>query len=161
MAEPTSSEPETMLTVDQAAARLGVSRATVFAMIRRGELGAVPSERTRAVPLAAVETHAAGIGRTGGNDPRRSAPPAPLPLEALEAIRSEVAALRSEVAALRQERAELPMLLTVEQTADLLGISTTMVRNEVRSGGLPSVLLGRARRIRRSDLERYVDALTG
>lgn len=38
---------------------------------------------------------------------------------------------------------ELPLVLTVPQVADLLGISEQTVRNEAREGRLPAVRAGR------------------
>ena len=47
--------------------------------------------------------------------------------------------------------------LTVAQVADELGISTKHVRRAITAGELPVHRFGRAVRIARDDLERYVD----
>lgn len=47
-------------TVEQTAEALGVSRATVHAMLRRGELRAVPTGAARCVVAADLEQHLAG-----------------------------------------------------------------------------------------------------
>lgn len=50
-------------------------------------------------------------------------------------------------------------LYTVEQAAALLGIGRTKVYELVSSGRLPSVTIGRSRRIRRSALRVYISSL--
>jgi excisionase family DNA binding protein len=48
------------------------------------------------------------------------------------------------------------MLLTVEETATQLRIARRRVFEMIRDGSLPSVKIGRSRRIRSSDLAAYV-----
>jgi excisionase family DNA binding protein len=51
------------------------------------------------------------------------------------------------------------LLLTVEEAGDLLGCGRTLVYGLMRTGEIPSVLVGRLRRIRRGDLERFAARL--
>lgn len=48
-------------------------------------------------------------------------------------------------------------LLTVRRVADLLGVSEPTVRSLVKHGELPVVGIGRARRVPRADLRRFVE----
>lgn len=52
------------------------------------------------------------------------------------------------------------LLLTVDQAADLLGIGRTFAYHLISVGQWPTVKLGRLRRIRRSDLEVWLDTQT-
>ncbi len=52
-----------------------------------------------------------------------------------------------------------PMLLTVEETAAELRIARRRVFEMIRDGQLPSVKIGKSRRIRRDDLVAYVAKL--
>jgi excisionase family DNA binding protein len=49
-----------------------------------------------------------------------------------------------------------PLLLTYEQAAEELGVTTRYVEQLARDGAFPVVRLGRLRRIDVTDLERYV-----
>jgi excisionase family DNA binding protein len=51
------------------------------------------------------------------------------------------------------------MLLTVEETATQLRIARRRVFEMIRDGSLPSVKIGRSRRIRSADLAEYVAGL--
>lgn len=51
------------------------------------------------------------------------------------------------------------VLLTVEETAERLGVGRTMVFRLLRSGALESVQIGRLRRIRRSAIDDFADRL--
>lgn len=51
------------------------------------------------------------------------------------------------------------MLLTVEEAADCLCIGRTYMFDLITRGAVPSVRLGKLRRIRIEDLERYVSSL--
>jgi excisionase family DNA binding protein len=51
------------------------------------------------------------------------------------------------------------MLLTVEETASELRIARRRVFEMIRDGRLPSVKIGRSRRVRSSDLAAYVAKL--
>lgn len=53
------------------------------------------------------------------------------------------------------------LLLTPEQAAEALGVGRTKLYGLMRTGSLPSVLVGGSRRVRRSDLDRFVDARAG
>lgn len=56
---------------------------------------------------------------------------------------------------------ELPeLMLTVGETADRLKISKSYAKKLIASGDLPSVKVGRCRRVRLGDLGAYVDGLT-
>lgn len=48
-------EAKLLLTVDEAGARLGFGRRTVYNMIRRGELATISVGRYRRIPVAALE----------------------------------------------------------------------------------------------------------
>ena len=52
-----------------------------------------------------------------------------------------------------------PLLVTVEEAARRLGVGRTLLYQQVRRGALPSVRVGRCRRIAVADLERYVEHL--
>jgi len=50
----------------------------------------------------------------------------------------------------------LPVLLTVEETARCLRVHYKTVYNLIRSGELPSSYVGRQHRIRKEDIEEYL-----
>lgn len=52
-------------------------------------------------------------------------------------------------------------LLTVDETAQLLKVSTVTVRRFIARGDLRSVKIGRQRRIERQDVEQFVHGATG
>ena len=54
--------------------------------------------------------------------------------------------------------AELPLLLTVEQAAELAQISRSHAYALLNAGAWPSIQLGRSRRIPRGWLERWITA---
>jgi len=56
----------------------------------------------------------------------------------------------------RGEPSDAAILLTAEQAARLLNVSRSRIYEWIQSGELPSVTLGRSRRITRSALERFV-----
>ena len=51
------------------------------------------------------------------------------------------------------------LLLTVREAADVLGISRTAIYLLLQRGEIPSVKIGRSRRITRQEIERYVSRL--
>lgn len=51
-----------------------------------------------------------------------------------------------------------PFLLTVPQAAKALGISRAMLYKLIKSGELPCIHIGRAARVRVSDLRRLIQA---
>lgn len=53
------------------------------------------------------------------------------------------------------------LLLSVVEAAELLGVSRAFAYELVLAGELPSVKLGRLRKVRRGELEAYVAALGG
>lgn len=54
----------------------------------------------------------------------------------------------------------VPMeMYTVEQAAEALNLSERQTRRLVADGSLPSVTVGRARRVRRSDLDAFIAGL--
>lgn len=58
----------------------------------------------------------------------------------------------------RDSRPEPPALLTVDDVAELLQMSRSWVYEHlIRPGDLPSILLGTARRVRRTDFDRFVE----
>lgn len=80
----------------------------------------------------------------------------------VHAAASEVLAAAAANAADRREvvqRTEGPMLLTVEQVAEQLGISVSKAWQLVSGGEIPSVNVGRTRRIRPEDLADFVAGL--
>jgi excisionase family DNA binding protein len=50
-------DPPLLLTVDEAAARLSISRWTVYNLIRSGELASITIGRARRIPLEAVDKY--------------------------------------------------------------------------------------------------------
>jgi len=54
-----------------------------------------------------------------------------------------------------------PLLLTVEQSAQLLAIGRTRMFQLISSGAVDSVLIGASRRVPAAALQRYVDSLAG
>lgn len=52
------------------------------------------------------------------------------------------------------------LLLTVEEAADCLGIGRTYMFDLIMSGVVPSVRIGKLRRVRPDELERYVASLS-
>jgi excisionase family DNA binding protein len=61
--------------------------------------------------------------------------------------------------ALPREGAGQRLLLTVEEAADCLCIGRTSMFHLITRGIVPSVRIGKLRRIRLEDLERYVSSL--
>ena len=55
--------------------------------------------------------------------------------------------------------APTPMLLTVEQAAEWLGVGRTTMFALLRDGEVRSVQIGRLRRIRPADLQTYINGL--
>ncbi len=51
------------------------------------------------------------------------------------------------------------LMLTIDQVKAAVNLSEDTLREVMRSGALPSVLVGRARRIRWSDLQNWVAGL--
>lgn len=58
-----------------------------------------------------------------------------------------------------EDHSDRPMLLKIEEAAKLLHISRSQAYRLTGSGVLPSVKIGASRRVRRADLERYINAL--
>ena len=58
-----------------------------------------------------------------------------------------------------KDRAAQRLLLTVEEAADCLCVGRTYMFDLIASGVVPSVRIGKLRRVRREDLERYVASL--
>jgi excisionase family DNA binding protein len=52
---------------------------------------------------------------------------------------------------------QLPLLLTTEEVADLLRVHVNTIKIMVRAGKLPAVKVGRAWRIKRSDVLALLD----
>jgi excisionase family DNA binding protein len=74
---------------------------------------------------------------------------------------SSVARERPSDVVLPRDRSsnELPLLLTVDQTAGLLGVGRTCVYSLLASGDLRAVRIGRSRRIARADVVQFVERL--
>lgn len=107
------------------------------------------------------------VTRAGGPSIERLA-------EAEERLRAAVAQLHqmaSEVLAVAAEsagavrgsrlavRADSPLLLTVDEVAEQLGISVSKAWQLVGAGTIPSCTVGRTRRVRATDLAGYVEGL--
>ena len=52
-----------------------------------------------------------------------------------------------------------PLLITMEEAARRLSVGRTLIYEQVRRGKLPSIRVGRCRRIALVDLERYIEHL--
>jgi excisionase family DNA binding protein len=52
-----------------------------------------------------------------------------------------------------------PVLLTLPETAERLGVSLGSVYRLLEGGRLPSVALGRSRRVRSDDLDKFIGDL--
>jgi excisionase family DNA binding protein len=50
------------------------------------------------------------------------------------------------------------LLLSTAEVARCLGISERFAKNLIYSGSLPSLKVGRLRRVRRGDLDRWIDS---
>jgi excisionase family DNA binding protein len=59
----------------------------------------------------------------------------------------------------QQAPAVEPLLITMEEAARRLSVGRTLIYQQVRRGNLPSIRVGRCRRIALVDLERYVEQL--
>ncbi len=59
------------------------------------------------------------------------------------------------------ETIQEPALLRVEEAARRLGLSRSKTYSLVLTGELPSVSIGRSRRVRTADLERWIERLRG
>lgn len=62
-ASPVTVSPGALLTVTEAARRLGIGRTTTFALMRTGELRSVTVGRRRLVPAGAIDEFVAGLER--------------------------------------------------------------------------------------------------
>ena len=51
------------------------------------------------------------------------------------------------------------LLYTVQEAAELLAVGQTTVKKLIRTGELQSCRIGSARRIRRADIERFIEEL--
>jgi excisionase family DNA binding protein len=52
-------------------------------------------------------------------------------------------------------------LMSTDEVAKLLSVTPTTVRNWIKQEGLPAPLVGNVRRIRRAELERFLDERSG
>jgi excisionase family DNA binding protein len=59
----------------------------------------------------------------------------------------------------REQQPPTKLLLTVTEAAARLGIGRTLMYELISTGAMPSVRVGRLRRIRAADLETYTAAL--
>lgn len=74
---------------------------------------------------------------------------------------SELRIARREVAARQRKMMEVTDVLTAEEAADFLRVSTKTVLTLARSGTLPGTKVGRAWRFLRADLAAYVHGTQG
>lgn len=58
---PTHGTPRLMLTVEQAAAILGIGRTTMFALVKRGDIESVLIGRLRRIPADAIDAYTARL----------------------------------------------------------------------------------------------------
>ena len=119
-------------------------------------MGAVVLELDRDVAghlAVALHAHVQSLGAFG-----RACPPELLALQAI-AIRLS-GQERSGADSRRDAREPVPMRewLSVEQTAEVLGVSERTVRRRIAAGDLPSRKFGRARRVHRADVLERVAA---
>ena len=59
----------------------------------------------------------------------------------------------------QKQREQPRLLLTVTEAGELLGVKRTLMYELIKTGLIPTVQIGRLRRIRPSDLESYVASL--
>ena len=78
-----------------------------------------------------------------------------------ERLVAELAALKSAVESSRETAVPLAdkLTLTISEAAALSGLSPARIRDGIRAGQLKVVGAGRGRRIRRTDLENYVNRM--
>ncbi|PRW61675.1 helix-turn-helix domain-containing protein [Actinopolyspora mortivallis] len=57
MSTPTTNQPRTLLTVEQAAQRLAIGRTRMFQLLRTGEVASVRIGRARRIPTDALESY--------------------------------------------------------------------------------------------------------
>jgi|SRR5579859_5063322 excisionase family DNA binding protein len=69
MATMVASGEKVLLTVQEAAARLGLKRSTVYPLIMRGEIASVKVGKARRIPAWAVPQFAARVAREQGFEP--------------------------------------------------------------------------------------------
>ena len=80
----------------------------------------------------------------------------------LEALGAEVAELAGMAFASPPSEGDSgPLLLTVSQTAALLGLGQSTVHQMIRDGRLGSRKIGGSRRIPRSEIESFISGLPG
>lgn len=73
----------------------------------------------------------------------------------IEQLREGLQDIRAEMRALRV-RKDPELLLTLDEAAEVLGVSRRTVSTLIAEGSLPSLKVRRARRIRRADLDTYI-----
>lgn len=92
-----------------------------------------------------------------------------VPLEAFEVAQTLVAAVQRQEPTTRRDVVDSlgqvldaavmrSLLVTVDQAADLLSVSPRTVERLLVSGDLPSLTVAGSRRIRRADVEAFIDA---
>lgn len=59
------------------------------------------------------------------------------------------------------EATPAPAMLRIEEVARRIGLSRSKTYSLITTGELPSVSIGRSRRVRSADLDRWIDGLTG
>lgn len=74
-------------------------------------------------------------------------------------LRTEIRELREEVKEVKKELQTTTherSLLDTNEVAEVLGISDRKVRSLISGGELPSLLIGRRRKVRREDVEEFI-----
>lgn len=124
-----SEHPEAWLTKKDAAAFLGVKPEEVRRMVDRGELPSTPVGGNVSVLRSAVEAAAA----IAASDPLTRRPD--------EDVTSMVERLSGT------KLKSLPLLLSPDTTADVMGIPVSTVRTMLNAGELPYRMVGRVKRV--------------
>lgn len=120
----------------------------------QGNIDMQPGWQNRGIPSlteeASVRDHAQAEISGSGTDRDAKPPPDPGPAEVRRHRRRRAAP---------EDGAGQRLLLTVEEAAVCLCVGRTYMFDLIAKGVVPSVRLGKLRRIRPEDLERYVSSL--
>jgi excisionase family DNA binding protein len=134
----TQSVPIEWITTAEAAAILGVSPAVVRRRLKEGDLPGVVAGGDWRLPRGAI------VSLAGPSDAE----------EAMNEPEKEELAVVEDIANVRL--GDLPLLLSPEQVAIVLRIPLSTVRGMLRRGELPSVQVGRSRRVPSPALVRWL-----
>jgi excisionase family DNA binding protein len=132
--------PEAWLTTKEVAVLLGVKEAVVRRMVRDGELPSTNIGGHIRIPRSEVEAEVAA----------RASEATP----GLLAV-ADAAGLVEQITGTKI--GSLPLLMTAQQVSDFLGIPIATVYSMMRSGALPTVMVGRTRRVPSPALIRWLN----